>query len=56
MQRPFGGMGLLRDRAIPLAFRTLRSAGTSRSLPGRRELISEKRLATQGKIATRYTK
>ncbi|MGB6942735.1 MAG: hypothetical protein WBE37_10090, partial [Bryobacteraceae bacterium] len=39
----------------PAGVRTLRSAGTSRSLPGRRELISENRLATQGKIATRYT-
>ncbi|MGB6940951.1 MAG: hypothetical protein WBE37_00975, partial [Bryobacteraceae bacterium] len=38
----------------PAGVRTLRSAGTSRSLPGRRELISENRLATQGKIATRY--
>jgi hypothetical protein len=46
-----GGIG-----TIPLAFRTFRSAGTSRSLPGRRELIWEKRLAMREKIATRYMK
>jgi len=41
-------------RAIPLAFRTLRSASTSRSLPGWRELIWEKWPVMRGKIATRY--
>ena len=55
MQRPLrrdgdgGGIG-----TIPLAFRTLRSAGVSCSFPGRRELIREKRLAMRGKVATRY--
>src|SRR5689334_3443280 len=52
----FGGIGLpwdTSDRA--LAFCTLHSAGTSRSLPGRRELICEKRFVMRGKIATRYS-
>ena len=49
------GWDCCRIGAIPLAFRTLRSGAASCSLPGRRELIWEKRLAMQGKIATRYT-
>src|SRR4051812_36854773 len=41
--------------AIPLTFRTLHSAGASRSPPGRRELIWGKRITTRGNIATRYS-
>jgi len=41
--------------AIPPAFRTLGSAGASRFLPGRGELIWEKTLAMRGKIASRYS-
>lgn len=55
MQRPLRRHGIAAGSCHPAGVRTLRSAGTSRSLPGRRELISENRLATQGKIATRYT-
>ena len=49
-------MGLLRDTGDPADLATLGSAGASRSLPGRRELIWKKPLAMRGKIATRYTK
>lgn len=55
MQRPLRRHGIAAGSCHPAGVRTLRSAGTSRSLPGRRELISENRLATQGKIATRYS-
>ena len=44
-----GRMGLLRDTSDPRAYRTLRSGGASRFLPGRRELIWENRLAIGGK-------
>ena len=55
MQRPLRQDGIAAGiRAIPLAFRTLGSAGTSHSLPGRRELIWGKGLAMRGKIATGY--